>query len=412
MNTDWSGLEESTGFKKIRATFWRQADIGYIFSFFVASRLLLEAIGLLSRILIQPYLNYDYVWVYSNFVWLDIWGVWDTGWYLDIAGNGYDMVRKTSGPIAGQANWAFFPAYPMITAFISQLTGLSPFAAMIAVSNLCFLVALVILWRETADEFGRSAARATVALLCLTPGSYVFSSGYAESLFLLVVSATLALARRRRWVAAGLAAGIAALTRNTGIGLVLPIILLGGKQLVPLISGNGGRIPSDKRRSYTNEAWRIAASISIPMIALIGFGAFLYIRAGDPLAFVSIQDAWQRKIRSPTETLFLPLLDPQSLPAMDILNWIFAWLSVVMLVQLARWRRWSLLALGIFFVFVPLSAGLLSYVRYTIVMLPVVMAAGALCAERPVAMTLVLSTLAAINGFMMSAWALGFPFVI
>ena len=62
----------------------------------------------------------------------------------------------------------------------------------------------------------------TVALLCAAPGSYIFSSGYTESLFLLAITACLLLLRARRWMAAGGFAALAVLTRNLGMGLVLP----------------------------------------------------------------------------------------------------------------------------------------------------------------------------------------------
>jgi hypothetical protein len=42
---------------------------------------------------------------------LDMWARWDSGWYLDIALNGYAL----RGPIeTTQSNVAFFPLYPLL----------------------------------------------------------------------------------------------------------------------------------------------------------------------------------------------------------------------------------------------------------------------------------------------------------
>lgn len=395
---------------RVRATL--DANCGYVIAFFLASRLWLEAIGILTQTLIQPYLNVDHGPVYSSHPWLSIWGVWDTGWYVGLASHGYDAEPLAAGALVGQANWAFFPAYPMISALLSDLTGLPLFPAMVILSNICFLSALLLIRRETEEEFGRPAARVTVALLCVMPGSYVFSSAYSESLFLLAIATVLMLVRRRLWLAAGIAAGAATLTRNVGIGLALPILFAGWQDLLGILPRTWTRTPGRADLANGKAGLRIVAAMSIPACASLGFCGFLYLRTGDPLAFISVQHAWHRTIFFPPITLLIPVVFPGWLLSRYGVNFLFAWLSVAMLVPLALWKRWALLALGVFLVLVPLSAGPESYTRYTLTMLPVIMAAGALCAAHPRAAAIAIPALATVNGFMMVGWTLGLPFTI
>ncbi len=63
-------------FKKIRP------EIKYILLIFIASRLILEIVGFSSQVILHPYHGKYNVWHYSEHKTLDIWGIWDTGWYL------------------------------------------------------------------------------------------------------------------------------------------------------------------------------------------------------------------------------------------------------------------------------------------------------------------------------------------
>jgi len=378
----------------------------------IATRLGLEAVGLAARGAFEGKLAFDYVWVYADAAWLDIWGVWDTGWYLDIVRHGYDAAPKASGPVAGQANWAFFPAYPLLAAAIGSVTGLGAFPAMVGLSNVCFALALILLWREAESLFGASAARASVALLCVVPGSYVFSSAYTESLFLLLVLATMVLARRERWVLAGAAAAGAALTRNLGICLIVPLAILAWQAQGPALLARCRQVGVRVWLMTDREGQAVALALVLPVVALAGFMAFLGVRTGDPLAFVSIQAAWGRQIGSPFATLLAPFADPGGLTATRTAAWAAATLALGLTALMAAWRCWALTALAALLLLIPLSAGLESVMRYVIVVYPVLLAAGALLARRPATLALLLSVLGLLNGFYMACWSLGLPNVI
>ena len=367
------------------------------------SRLVLEAVGLLAFYKIRPHISFAHVWNYSDLPWLSIWGVWDTGWYLEVAQHGYDLARRTAGATPNQANWAFFPAYPAICRGLAELLGAPVFAVMVALSNACFLAALFVVRKATETAFGAGAARYAVLLLCFIPGSYVFSSAYPEALFLLLMASTLVLADERRWLAAGCAAALAALTRNTGIGLVLYMAV--SHLRLSLAAPAIGKTIARRLLPPWGEAWRLLCALALPVAALLGFCIYLLVHTGDPLAFVTVLDGWQRHHVFP----LLPLLLPWNESGFwhNPLNYAAAVIAIFLLVQLAAWRRWDLLVFRAFLALSPLTRGLESYLRYSICMLPLIMAAGAILARHPTSAVIALSVLALLNGLMMVGWSLG-----
>jgi hypothetical protein len=142
---------------------------------------------------------------------------WDSKWYLEIAHAGYD-------PTVPQRA-AFFPVYPVLVAGGGALIG-APLIAGILISCACAWVALALLHRLTEIELGSEAARHTVWLLAFSPMAFYFSAVYTESLFLMLTVGAVLAARTGRWEWAATAGVFAAATRNTGILLVLPLVLL------------------------------------------------------------------------------------------------------------------------------------------------------------------------------------------
>ena len=105
-------------------------EIKYILLMFFSTRIMLAIIGLLSH-----KLSGSDPEGFTGYSWLNLWGHWDTGWYLNIAQNGY-----TAKLIAQQTNIVFFPLYPLLMRFLGFFTG-NYYVAGIIISNLCFLSA-------------------------------------------------------------------------------------------------------------------------------------------------------------------------------------------------------------------------------------------------------------------------------
>ncbi|WP_422373340.1 mannosyltransferase family protein [Hoeflea sp.] len=377
---------------------------------FALSRLALLLIGLLARDL--AFVPEDYVWIYDGRSWLDIWGVWDTGWFLSVMTNGYMSAVSTSPETLSQANWAFFPLYPMMAFAVAELAGLSGFVALLVVSNLCFLAALVWVRAETQALYGSAAANWAVVLLCAVPGSHVFSSAYSEATFLLFIVGTLAMARQGRWLIAGGLAALSVLTKNFGVLLLAPMAVYyaqrnfsGPLTLQSLISGfpgSGGR----------GEFARFAVSLMLPCLALGGFMLFLHFRAGDFLAFATIQSAWGRSMNLPIVALFTPLGPWLGFAGFSAYLWpsvIAGWVALGLCIALLFKRQWAHASFCIPGMFVLLSAGILSVFRLVLPLAPLAMVAASLMVARPKISWVLLALIVLAEALLMWGWALGWP---
>jgi hypothetical protein len=372
---------------------------GVVIYAFVVTRLSLLAVGLLTQIYIRPLTAQGNPLRLSPHQAFNIWGAWDTGWYVDLALNGYQRAPGADG----QANWAFFPAFPTLAAVIARATGRSPFEAMLAISNASFFIALILLHRLARAEFDRKTADIAVVLICVLPGSYIFSAAYTESLFLLCVAGCLLALRAHRWMTAGSIAAAAVLTRNLGLGLVLPYAWTALEQLA-VAFGDGRDRPSQRARSGL--LLRIGAGGLLPLAALLSFALYLKTRTGDALAFVHVQGAWNRGWASPLAAPLQGLLHPSTIPEGDLVSFAAAWLAIALLIVLASMRRWSLLSLALFLTLAPLATGLISFARYALVIAPLWLALAKLLSDRPLATVTTISGFAILNGFMMVAWSL------
>jgi len=139
----------------------------------------------------------------------------DAIWYLRIAQSGYHTAAATR----------FFPLYPLLVRAGSWLTG-SLTVAGILISLAAVLVGLLIIHRLTVLELGARVANLTIELIAFGPLALFLSAVYTESLFLALSAGTFYAARRGRWATAGALGGLAALTRVTGVLLVVPVLIL------------------------------------------------------------------------------------------------------------------------------------------------------------------------------------------
>jgi Mannosyltransferase (PIG-V) len=207
---------------------------------------------------------------------------WDAYWYLRIATDGY-------GTPHDHAQAAFYPLYPLLMRTGGWIVG-SPLVAGILVSLACLLGALVLLHRLAALELGEAYARPTVLLVAFFPSALFFSAVYSESLFLLVSVGAFLAARRERWAWAGALGGLAALTRNSGVLLLLPLAILF------LYGPRPGGAPAPGRARWLP---RYRLTPAVLWLALVPLGLALYlgwsaIALDDAFAPYHAQALWLR----------------------------------------------------------------------------------------------------------------------
>jgi hypothetical protein len=130
-------------------------------------------------------------------------------------------------------------------------------------------------------------ATRTVWLVALWPLAFFFSAVYTESLFLLLTVGAVALGRSGRWGWAALAAGLAALTRNTGVLIFIPLVVMVLQQV--------GWHP----RALWARAVQLGAAAMMPL----AYSAHLERIHDDPLLMIHAGEHWGRSIRWPWDTL-------------------------------------------------------------------------------------------------------------
>lgn len=192
------------------------------------------------------------------------WGNFDGEHYLSIAIFGYKDKEQ-----------AFFPVYPGMMSILAKpfspdlLSSLvnSTIAGLI-ISNLSFLLALIILWNLIKIDFSKKMATLTLTTLLLFPTSFYFGAVYSESLFLLLSVSSFYLARKGRWFSASLLGAVASATRVFGVILLVSFIIEAWEQRVKL----------------SKSFW-----IFLIPLGLLIYMLYQYFTTGDPLAFYSLQ---------------------------------------------------------------------------------------------------------------------------
>jgi hypothetical protein len=207
------------------------------------------------------------------------WERFDGLWFLRIADGGYANADGSA---------AFYPLYPILIRGVSFLIGNHPFAAALIVANACFAGSLVVLYaltlRETSSE---DIARRSVLYLAVFPTAFFFLAPYSESLFLLLVLLMFWFIRDDRWGPGAAAAGLAALTRNLGVVLVVPMAVEAWRQI----------------RHSSDGVVRRAVACAAPVLAIVPYLWFWYQLSGDWLAPIHQQANWERKLENPILTL-------------------------------------------------------------------------------------------------------------
>jgi hypothetical protein len=272
---------------------------------------------------------------------------WDSYWYWSIATRGYEWRRDRK-----MHDVAFFPLTPLLMAAVSRTTGLHPFLAGEIVSLVSLLAAAGLLARLARDE-GFSPP-ATMRALLLFPAAFFFAAAYSEALFLLTTVAFFLALGRRRFAFAALAGALAALTRPTGILLVVPAAV-------------------EMLRAPPRDRLRFAAAAAGPAAGLGAFAFWQWRRFGTPFAYVITEHAaWGRHLTWPWLTLERAIRWKPYHPAEFTLIVGFGILSLLLFRRRPAEACYALASLA----FIVASGSLVSVARYLTTAFPVFFVIG------------------------------------
>jgi hypothetical protein len=363
-------------------------------SLFLLTRIALTIIGAYSQgtqtaFNVKPFGLQE--WHFSDSKIANIWSRWDTAQYLDISLHGYSIRENKQG----MANYAFFPAYPMLIRVVALLTNTKAYSYYDAliISNLAFIGSSILLYKLARKDADEKEAFRALKYLYLLPVSFLFSSALTESLFLFLLLLTFYLAREGKWALSGIAGFFLALTRPVGVLVFLPLIA----ECLDTMK--------NKDNLYTKLA-RLTWTLLVP-IGFLLFAYVVYYLTGNPLSLLTVQNAWNRSFLINPVFLFANILF-----FLNYSNYLSAFAStytfliLALLISSFNRIRPSYWILGILLLIVPMSTGLQSILRLTLPIFPIYLILAKITKIEWLDQTLTI-TLALIQGALMIAWVAG-----
>jgi Dolichyl-phosphate-mannose-protein mannosyltransferase len=285
---------------------------------------------------------------------------WDSEWYFKIVTEGY----RYNGDPTIQQNIVFYPLYPMLARGLVTISGLTPADALLLVSNVAGLFAVVVLFKLVREEFGDQLALSTITLLSFFPASVLLSAGYTEPLALLLIVSFFLVVKRKHYLPAALLAGLALSTRSTGI-VLLPVLLW------------------EMWRNRDEKPFLVAL---VPCILLATSGIWLFMiylwsSFGTPFAFSDGQTAFHQGTILATRLIAALEFEPFTRMMLDDWNpWGQAsWFTLLFVVLIAvGWSglpsTWTLFVMGVLLLpYLTLSggpAGFVSMSRFNLLSFP------------------------------------------
>jgi hypothetical protein len=197
-----------------------------VFGIFFIWRILLFFPLLIGRYFLPYRQGYEYtnLWFYIKSYspvrsyFLYPWANFDGIHYLNIAGNGYT------------SNARFFPLYPILIRFYSNLFGaqhafdLIYFFTGLFLANLLFLLSLFLIYCLLKKKYSEKIVLKTIVFILLFPTAFFFVSIYSESLFLFLAVLTFYWIQKKNWLFATLSTILLSLTRLVGVCMI-PVLV-------------------------------------------------------------------------------------------------------------------------------------------------------------------------------------------
>ena len=266
--------------------------------FFLVGRILLSlwAIGVLNLMplpqaadeTLRPYVGAPRLREGMAEALLGPWQRFDTMRYLALARDGYDEQNSVFPPLyplairGGGAVIRVIGGWPVDTANL--------FAA-ILLSNVALIASLILLYHVTAQESDPATAQRTLLYLLFFPTGFFLFAAYTESLFLLLALGAIWAALRHRMLLAGVLGLLAALTRLTGWGLVVPLAYA-----------------YLRRRDFSGRrlSWQGGFAAFLPALGVLLFFGWRHLAGFPPLGDVYRQ-YWYQTTGLPGTDLFISL---------------------------------------------------------------------------------------------------------
>lgn len=199
---------------------------------------------------------------------------WDAHWYTYIAQTGYSGLSIV-----------FFPMLILLIKAMVIISGLGYGLTGFLVCNIFGFISFGVMYALFRLDFPTDVSNRALMSYAVMPTSIYVNSIYTEPIFLTFALACAYYARLGKWWHSGLFAGMAALTRNIGVFLVLLMAY---------------ELWEKYRQQRPSRGLPFSSvAIVLPALAFGGFLVYNFLLLGNPLAFISAQKAWGRVFSPP-----------------------------------------------------------------------------------------------------------------
>jgi hypothetical protein len=220
---------------------------------------------------------------------------------MDIVRNGYPThVPPNVTYHMDEARAAFFPLFPILGRGFDTIFPGGDSLAVLVMNTIFGFVAVVLIGLLGQRLYGERVGRTATTLAALFPGSFVLTFAYSESLMLMLASAALLCLLDRRWLLAGVFAGLTTATRPNGVAVAVACLVAAVMAV------------------RDDRDWRAASSVLLAPIGFIVFQIWLGQHTGEADAWFRVQrEAWGEgasfgwtALRNTAEAVAQPLTSP------------------------------------------------------------------------------------------------------
>ena len=321
---------------------------------------------IIAAVLASRIILYLLSWAFTYLIgypreFLDVWNEWDAQHYLWIANHGYYCADE------GWIRVVFYPLYPFAI-WLLKFIFVNDIIASLAASWACLSGACVFLYKLMLIDSDHTTAARAVKFLLIFPCTVFLGAPYTESMFLLFSFGCMYFARVRRFTHASIMAGLAAMTRCTGVLLIALIF-------VEILYAHG-LTPKYIRQSFKKklrESLKDFASLLIVVACALSYLFLNHVMLqGNALAFMQYQsDHWSQGFGSYSNTLlttYNQVIGPTEIRT-KLMLWVNQFVVLIIgglsLPLISKKMRPSYAAYSIVYVFVIFApTWLLSGLRY------------------------------------------------
>lgn len=226
---------------------------------------------------------------YWNFI-----TIWDGRWYSQAADNGYPSVLPVdANGVVKENAWAFYALFPFLGRGLSAITGLGTLQALTAIAMVAGLGAALVIFKLFREAASRRTAMWGVIFVSTFPVAPILQVPYAESLNLLLLSGSLLLVVRRRYVAAIPVVLLMCLSRPTGVPFAAMLGLLLVWRLWQHFRPSENDDQPRAMASSAPELLSLGALVLATGLGALAWPAIAWAVTGDPSAYTRTETAWR-----------------------------------------------------------------------------------------------------------------------